>query len=374
MKIYIRILILFFVILQPVLSQNKNLNRTENTSIIKLENNSSQLSFELNGGALIDFQLKSTNLNPFTWKLTSGQMPKNNQSGAAFQGHFLCVGRWGSPTNGEIKAGVPHNGQSSRDSWKIDSTKTTNFLKMSFTSPMDGIQIERDVKLDNTNSIFKVKERFKNTNTIGRLFNVVQHATIGTPFLDSTVIVSTNAKEGFMQSLSFPNPSAFEYEWPIGYTDSLKTVVDLSKSDSRTSYVSTHIFSDSIGWVTIANPQKGVLMGYIWKTVSYPWINIWHQLIDGKLWAKGLEFGTTGIGRSYQDLLSCDTRFHGRNSFFFLDATETVEKEYICFQIQISKSFQQVEKLELTPLGIKITEKEISKPMYLFVKTDIKFN
>ena len=133
------------------------------------------------------------------------------------------------------------------------------------------------------------------------------------------------------------------------------------------SYVSTHIFADSIGWVTASSPKNGLLIGYIWKTSDYPWINIWNQVVDGKLWAKGLEFGTTGIGKSYQDLLSVDTRFHGRSSFFFLDATDTVEKSYIGFQLKIPSDFSNVSKVTFKDGVISIIEKNKTRNYILTI-------
>lgn len=336
---------------------NKKVQSPKVSSLLKLSNSTSQLSIDLNGGAIVDFHLKSNKTNPFNWKLAVEQMPQNNKSGAVFQGHFLCLGRWGAPTDGEIKAGVPHNGQASRDNWTQEIIDIPTLLKISSKAPLDGIEVERTVQIDPINAIYKVTEQVRNVNSVGRLFNIIQHATIGPPFLDSTTIIDSNAKEGFMQSMAFPKPTAFEYLWPNAYIDSTKATLNLTKSDTEQSYVSTHIFSDSIGWVTASSPQSGILLGYVWKTKNYPWLNLWHQRVDGRLWAKGLEFGTAGIGKSYQDLLSVDTSFHGRTSFFFLDATVTIEKSYICFQIPITADFKGVDKIILTLDKLQVVEK-----------------
>jgi len=356
----LRFLVIFLVFAPSFLCANgtdKDHEKQLTDSIICLKNNSSSLSVDLFGGAIVGFRLDSTTINPFSWKEQREQMPENNKSGAIFQGHFLCLGRWGAPTKGEMMAGVPHNGQSCRDMWRVDSISNL-FILMNSEAPLDGIIISRAVKIARKSPVFKVEEKIKNINTVGRLFNMVQHATLGSPFLDSTTIVDTNAKEGFMQSMSYPNPSAFEYTWPIGFIDSSKNTLDLTRSSMHYSYVTTHIFSDSIGWVIASSPKRGLLVGYIWKTREYPWINIWNQLVDGKLWAKGLEFGTTGIGRSYPELLEKDTRFHGRNSFFFLDAKETVEKSYICFEIKIPVNFNGVSEVILDKNKICIYEKK----------------
>lgn len=312
----------------PIYASSR-LNTTIANSIVILSNDVAQLSIDLKGGAIVDFHLKESKVNPFTWKVSKEQMPANNKSGAVFQGHFLCTGRWGSPTEGEMKAGVPHNGQAARDKWKVLKSSKTS-LTMQIKAALDGVVITRVVELLPNSVSFKVTETFHNFTTVGRLFNVVQHATIGAPFLNNDCIVETNAREGFLQTYAYPDPHKYAYSWPMVKSVIGNDSIDLRRTDTPESYVSTHVFADSIGWILINNPVNGLILKYSWKTSDYPWVNIWQQRINGKLWAKGLEFGTTGIGKSYQDLLTNYTSFHGRNSFFFLDAGESVTKNYLC--------------------------------------------
>ncbi|MFZ4726140.1 MAG: hypothetical protein ACOYMD_11915, partial [Paludibacter sp.] len=243
----------------------KKVTKVKPTSIITLTNSNSQLSIDLQGGAIVDFHLNSNKINPFTWKVTTAQMPANNKNGVVFQGHFLCLGRWGAPTDGEMKAGVPHNGQAGRDLWKLEKTDSSKPIKMTANAPLDGITVERTIQLDTKSAAYKVTEKVKNVTSAGRLFNIVQHATIGAPFLDSTTLIDSNAKQGFLQTMCYPNPSAYEFIFPNAYTDSTKTALDLRTSSNKNSYVSTHIFADSIGWIVAATPNKKMLVGYIWK-------------------------------------------------------------------------------------------------------------
>lgn len=329
-----RIVLFIFLFLSAValLASKKQfpVKRQSESSTVILSNKFVCLSVLLQGGAFVDFRLIGQSVNPFSWKVTKEQMPVNNRSGAVFQGHFLCTGRWGAPTAGEIKVGVPHNGQSARDKWTIVE-KTDSSAIMQIKSPLDGIEITRKIQLITGINGFRVTETFRNYTSIGRLFNIVQHATLGTPFLEESTRVNSNARQGFLQSMCFPDPYRHEFMWPAAYSDSLHTALDLTRSDTKDSYVSTHIFTDSIGWIKASSPSGGLSIAYLWKTREYPWLNLWQQRIDGKLWAKGLEFGTCGIGKPYQELLQTDTRFYGRNSFFFLDAGEKIEKSWCCF-------------------------------------------
>jgi len=70
------------------------------------------------GSAISSFILNDTKVNPLSWKLQPTYMPENNRVGPPFQGHFLCVGRWGSPSAEEKKRGIPHNGVVNTLTWQ----------------------------------------------------------------------------------------------------------------------------------------------------------------------------------------------------------------------------------------------------------------
>lgn len=339
-------------------TDNKQASDHKVSRIITLGNkDASYISIDLLGGAFIDFRLTAQADNPFSWKVSEEEMPANNRNGAVFQGHFLCLGRWGAPTEGEINAGVPHNGESGNKLWEVTELSGDSVVRLHSDALLDGIVCDREIKFDAKNAVFKVTDQVKSTISVGRLFNIVQHATLGTPFLAESTIIDSNAGAGFMQDLSYPDPHKYEYRWPNGIADTLRTSVDLTRTDIHLNYVSTHLFDEPIGWITAASPHSGALIGYIWNTTDYPWVNVWNQEQNGKPWAKGLEFGTCGIGRSYQDLISIDTRFHGSNSFFFLDAGETVKRSYICFQVSIPHDYKGVGALQFEDGKITLIEK-----------------
>jgi hypothetical protein len=123
-------------------------------------------------------------------------------------------------------------------------------------------------------------------------------------------------------------------------------------------YVTTHIFDDDIGWITAINPEEHLVMGYIWKTTEYPWLNVWHQARDGKPFVQGLEFGTTGLGKPYQLLLENNVTFFGRNSFEYIDAGQTAEKSWICFMAIVPEGLGEVIKLSLNSNSIILQGKD----------------
>ncbi len=303
---------------------------------VELQNDSCRLAIDLYGGAFYEFVSLENSVNPLSWSLTAEQMPENNQDGAPFKGHFLCLGRWGSPSAGEIAAGIPHNGEPTNTMWEL-AEKTSQKLVMKNDAPLDGLSIQRSVSLNEAEPAFLATEQITNDSPLGRPGNVVQHVTLGPPFLTPEVTVQTNAGRGFNQKMALPDPHAYAFEWPQGIMDTSGTTVDLRRTDVSANYVTTHIFPEeaSYGWITAYNPREGLLIGYVWPLADYPWVNIWNHQEDGKPVAKGLEFGTTGIGAPYETLLATDTRFHSHNSFEYIDAGETIEKSFMGFILNV---------------------------------------
>lgn len=302
-------------------------------TLVSLKNNSATITFSRWGGALVDFHLNHDTVNPFNWRLNREDMPVNNQGGAPFQGHFLCTGRWGSPTPGEIQSGIPHNGEPS-NVWWILKEKTGQSLVMSCEAKLEGFKVERTVTFSTDAPFVEVNEVFSNKLNIARNLPVVQHATIAAPFLDSDVVIKSNATDGFNQKF-VPGPFLeMEMKWPLLKIDSLGKVFDIQKSIYTEGFVGTYIFYDSIGWVTAYNPKLKLLLGYAWKTRDYPWLHIWHGTKDGKLTAKGIEFGTTGLGDTSPLEERFLLNFHGRTNLSYVDANSSVKKRYVCFLIR----------------------------------------
>ena len=329
-----------------------DISRNRDTLIV-LKNDSVTLKVSRFGGAFTQFEFNDQQLNPLDWRIPVSEMPENNKKGAPFQGHFLCLGRWGSPTEGEIKSGIPHNGEPSNNWWK-DSITDSQTIKMKSLAPLEQWEVNRKIKLSPRQALFEVEETFTNLQNTGRFTTIVQHATLGGAFLDENTVVNTNAGWGFNQSLATRSLSAYEYQWPNGFSDTLKTNLNLSLSKTTNGYVTTHVIDDPIGWATASNPSKHLLIGYVWKREDYPWLHIWHGIKNGKPWAKGIEFGTTGIGDTYPPETRATLSFHGWNNNRFVDALGSVTYKYYCFLVRIPSGSGKTVSIKLIDNQIEV--------------------
>ena len=286
---------------------------------LTLDNGTAKIVWDLSGGGLVDFQLKEQPINPFTWE-------EKSTAPAHFRGHFLCLDRWGAPSAAEISAGVPFHGEASRVEWR-QIGKTATEAEMTARLPLAKLGIKRTIKLDGVTAL--VTESVTNEAPLGRVFNMVQHPTIGPPFLDATVVVDSNARRGFMQSSPMPNPEYPTVVWPQALQDGVPVNLRMLKDDPMPNVVS-YVVDEEFGWVTALNPGQRLVVGYVWKTAEYPWLNIWRDVQGGKPSARGLEFGTTGLHQPLPILTKKGSIF-GRSLFAFIDATETQTRRYQVF-------------------------------------------
>lgn len=339
---------------------------------LKLETKGGRVVFNLEGSSLKEFTSDATPVNPFSWKLKPEEMPAPNRpSNFIFQGHFLCIGRWGAASEAEQKKGIPHNGEVNTRTWDVISTPTEtkgySYAKASCLLPKERMEVTRNISLSAKSAVMKMEEIVTNLSDLGRIWNMVQHPTLGPPFLENSTLIDCNAGPGFDQRTPYNRLNEESFFWPKGkLVDGpvyLRTVTD------DRGYVTTHLIPDSedYGWITATSPSTGQLVGYIWKTADYPWLNVWHYKKDGKPYAQGLEFGTCGLGQPYKLLTEKAVTFMGKPMYSWIEAGEQVSKSYLLFQVKMPEDFEGVDKIRIEKGQIIISERNTEKARTLKV-------
>jgi hypothetical protein len=323
-------------------------------SLMKIENSKAVLEVNLNGGSYPDFHLKELPLNPLNWRSKDSTMPY-------FMGHFLCFDRWGPPSEAEKVNGFKHHGEASTVIWKrLSEPKSINgeiTCSMECTLPMGGLRLTRKIEMPADEPVFFVTEEIKNLNKYGRMYNIVQHVTIAPPFLDKTTLIDNNTEKGFEDkedgSTDQENPVI---KWPeVNHNDD---IISLRQFETDWPRVTSFAFNknDKYGWVTASNPDKNLLLGYIWETEDYPWINFWRSMENGVPAAFGMEFGTTGLHEPFP-VLAKKGKIFDRNIYDFIDANEVITKSFTVFLAKIPGDYKGVDRIEFNNSLIVITEK-----------------
>ena len=316
--------------------------------VTEIRSAAAEAVFDLGGGSLVTFKLNG-GLNPLAWL-----GPADKDTKLRPMAHFLCLDRWGQPSPAELAAGVPFHGEATRVAWKIEAS-TKDETTMSASLPMAGLDVRRRAKL--TGAILRVEETVTNRNKMGKIYNMVQHPTIGPPFLDEKTLVDSNASRGFMQSSPMPTPEVPGVFWPQAMQDGQSVNMRLLTNDPMPNVVS-YVVDEPIGWATASSPTNNLVLGYIWKTSEYPWFNAWRHVDDNKKpLARGLEFGTTGLHQPFGVLLEKGAIF-GRKLLAYLDTGQSTTRTYLAFLAETPANWQGVRNVSYKDGVVTVTGRD----------------
>ena len=109
------------------------------------------------------------------------------------------------------------------------------------------------------------------------------------------------------------------------------------------------------GWICATNLKLGLLIGYVWPAKDYPWISLWCCSREGKPYARGLEFGSTGLHQPFH-ILARHPELLGLPTFKYLDAQENHLCMYTMFLLEVPKDFAGVADVCCSPDTITVTE------------------
>jgi hypothetical protein len=334
---------------------SKNTEETAHSdSTVFLENGSVRLRISMLGGFFTEFTNKAETDQV---NVLSGKQVKDSVTSTSplKQGHFLSVGRWGKPTPGEAKAGMPYHGEPASNWWTKEDSKNPLEVTMSCDAPLDGLTIKRQVSLSPSAPLFKVTETIENNLPTRKITTIVQNVFFASPFYDTNLTLNSNATYGYNQTLPVPYPYTYEYKWPKAFIDTLKiSFMDLQKFSNTFRYISSHIFSDSIGWITAFNPKSKLLFGYVWRTEEYPWLHILNDIGYGKPSLRGIAFGTTGLGEKYPYEQQLATTFHMVRNFDYIDAKSFITKSWYCFLVNLTSDYIQTRDVSFSDKKIII--------------------
>ena len=313
---------------------------------VVLDNGTLRAVWDLGGGSLVSFQ-HGGGLNPLGW-LGADDVRATLRPEA----HFLCLDRWGPPSPGEQAAGIPFHGEASRVPWRAESASATETV-LSAALPEAGLEIRRKATL--ATGVLRVEETVRNVRKTSKIYNMVQHPTIGAPFLDADTRVDTNATRGISQHVPIPDVEKTTFRWPTGIHQGRQSDLRFLADDPMPA-VASYIVDEPVGWVTASSAKHRLLLGYVWKTDEYPWFNCWRHVDEArKPMARGLEFGTTGLHQPF-DVLTAKGSLLGRPLVAFLDAGASTTRSYAAFLAPLPASWQGTSRVETGAGKIRIRE------------------
>jgi len=325
---------------------------------VTLDNGIAKMDINLTGGVITELSLNAIDLNPIHQ-----------------YGHFICFDRWGPSSPADQALGIPWHGNGSKVTWTLHEGPILKedhyFAEMSCLLPIVKLGLSRKIYLNSNSSVFKVVEEISNHDDSTKVVNLVQHPTIGAPFLDESTIVDTEVDSGFSQAGNLPPTPADVFTWPEAVVDGDSTDLRYLSGDYTwwgpvVSFILDE--KEEYRWVTAVNPSLNLMMGYIWPTSDYPWFNLWSEIKNSVPFARGLEFGSTGLHQPWPELLEMDTIF-GKKLYEEIDVDTTLLKSYYAFLSEIPSDYKGVESV--TVAGGIITVEEYGLDPARSIELDI---
>ena len=348
----------------------------EGRPAIVLSNGTLELTVTLQGGTFANLILKDDpeKLSPL-WKRELGTTPLATNVG----GHFVCVDGFGPVSAEERAAGLPNHGEAHLVDMeaRTEQRGQTNSVTLTGKLPIVLETFTRTVLMVDGENVVYVESRLDNLLSFDRPVNWAEHATIGSPFLESgATFVDLSGSQGHtrpwqqatgnnqMQRRLAPDK---DFTWPNAPS------VDGKRIDLRTTPEDPHYVDHSAvlldplsktGWVTAMNVKKGLMIGWVFSREEYPWLQLWGNFPPTGKMARGLEFSTQPYDVSRREVLSVPALFNVP-AYRWLPAKSRIETRFLLFYARIPGRFHKVDEVKIESGLIRVTDKRAQQEVTL---------
>lgn len=331
-------------------------------SAVRLANGSIELVVLKGGGSLVSLTLDDDpeRINPMWDSLRADREQGRPERLTGGIGHFVCVDGFGQPSDAERAAGLEGHGEAHRLEWSTEFAGHEGgdlILRQVVALPRVREELRREIRLRPGESVVYVKSRLTSLLDFDRPVNWAEHATIGSPFLERGVTVvdmsssramtrprETATRNGLRHRLV----SGQEFAWPqaparAGGLLDLRAAPMESHSLDHTG----HRMDPEADWafVTALHPRKRLLLGYLFRSRDFPWLQTWEFYPRSGMLARGLEFGTQAFDLPRREVVTAG-RLFGQLLYRWLPARETVEGRYLTFWTRTPEGFLGVDSVQ----------------------------
>ena len=293
-------------------------------------------------------------------------------------GHFVCVDGFGPVSAEENAAGLPGHGEAHLQMFAVKSFENdgkTQTLSLAATLPITQERLIRTVRMVQGENVVYVNSRLESLLGFDRPVEWAEHATIGSPFLEPGVTVvdmsarraQTRPYEPNEPGLPHRLPSGKDFSWPNAPTLSGKSV-DLRAAPVETNSVDhTACLMDTarpFAFVTALNPQKHLLIGYVFRPSEDPWEQNWEYYPPtGKL-ARGLEFSSQPYDVPRREVVTAGSMF-GAPLYRWLPAKSSIETSFLFFYTQVPDGFTRVDDVTFEDGSLVVVDQQAGKKIRL---------
>lgn len=292
-------------------------------------------------------------------------------------GHFVCVDGFGPVSDEEKAAGMPGHGEAHTVPLELRASgKQGNVATMTLSGRLPLVQevFTRTFRMVDGENVIYVDSELESELAFDRPVCWAEHATIGSPFLEPGVTVVDHSGH---RGMTRPHPavigpvprrlaSAKEFTWPMGPGVNggevdLRFAPPHPNSLDHTTYVMT---GAKVAFVTALNTSKRLLLGYLFKTGEYPWLQDWQNYPPNLKMSRGLEFSTQPFDVPRREVIQTNTML-GTSMYRWLPAKSKIQTHFLLFYTRTPEGMRKVDDVRLESGRIVIEDRANGKQVTL---------
>jgi hypothetical protein len=303
-------------------------------------------------------------------------------------GHFVCVDGFGPVSPEERAAGLQNHGEAHLVNLETKSERKDKTVTVMLTGTLPIVQelFTRTIRMVDGENVIYVDSRLENLLGFDRPINWAEHATIGSPFLESGAtmvdVSGSRSRTRPWQRLAGTNmaqrrlASGFDFTWPMAPLIDGK-MVDLRETPENPHYIDHSATlldpSSKTAWVTAINLKKNLIIGWVFSREEFPWIQIWGNFPSTGKMSRGLEFSTQPFDVPRREAVSAPPLFD-TPWFRWLPAKSRIETKFLVFYARVPEGFQKVDDVKIQNGRIRMVDIKAQKEITLEASLSNPFN
>ena len=357
------------------MAQPQSVHQTtfDGSPAVAVSNDRLELTVLVQGGSLASLVLAgdADKLNPLWDPARMARETGQAARTSGGTGHFVCVDGFGPTSAEERAAGLEGHGEAHRQTFGVVTSArqgSASVLTLRARLPIVQEVFSRTFRMLDGENVIYVDSRLENLLGFDRPVNWAEHATVGSPFLESgaTVVDVAGswsrtrpyepARSGTMDRRL---KSGEDFAWPMAPALA-GGPVDLRVTPANPHYLDHSVTlvdpTQRLGWVTALHPGRRLVVGWIFRREEYPWVQFWGSYPPSGKMARGLEFGTQPFDVPRREAIGLGSLF-GTPTYRWLPAKSAIESKFLVFYTQVPEGFRKVDEVRMENGAIVIEDR-----------------
>jgi hypothetical protein len=348
----------------------------EGQPAVVLSNDKLELTVTLLGGSFAKIVLRddAAGLNPLWEPVRMARELGGSPQFRGSTGHFICVDGFGPVSPAERAAGLPGHGEAHLQ--RFEMRQSASGVTLEATLPMVQEKLTRTMRLVDGENVVYVDSKLENLLGFDRPVNWAEHATVGSPFLESgAMVVDVSGARSMTRPYAQVKAggterrlaSGQEFTWPLAPGLDGKPV-DLRETPRQPRYLdhATTLVDPArkYGWTTALHPGKRLIVGYLFRREEFPWVQYWGNYPPNGKMARGLEFSTQPFDVPRREAIGSAPLF-GAPMYRWLPAKSAIETRFLLFYARTPEGLRKVDDVRLENGKIVIEDRAAGKTIAL---------